>query len=223
MDQVEPELPAELACLAGVIVAKAGLAGAPFYEAKYVVDYLLRSPDLQVSYVRLDQYSHSLDSSLNLFEPTRSAALVLISTGQLIGVVGEIRQSVRRAFKLPDWLAGYELYLDPLLGRLNDDIAYHPISRYQGTSRDVTLQVSLDTTFSSVEECVRQALDEKMANGLSYQMQTKDIFLAGERCQNITFHLDFVDRHQTVNSKAISGLIDHLAKKAQGKLKAKLI
>lgn len=223
MDQVEPELPAELACLAGVIVAKVGLAGAPFYEAKYVVDYLLHSPDLQVSYVRLDLCDHSLDSSLNLFEPTRSAALVLISTGQLIGVVGEIRQSVRRAFKLPDWLAGYELYLDPLLGRLNDDIAYHPISRYQGTSRDVTLQVSLDTTFGSVEECVRQALDEKMANGLSYQMQAKDIFLAGERCQNITFHLDFTDRHQTVNSRAIGRLIDHLAKKAQSKLKAKLI
>ena len=66
-------------------------------------------------------------------------------------------------------------------------------------------------------------MDEKMADGLSYQMQAKDIFLAGERCQNITFHLDFTDRHQTVNSKAIGRLIDHLAKKTQSKLKAKLI
>ena len=52
------------------------------------------------------------------FEPKRAAEIVT-EDGEIIGVVGEFKNSVRLEFKLAEYLAGFELNLDKILEKAN--------------------------------------------------------------------------------------------------------
>lgn len=88
--------------------------------------------------------------------PLRSARIES-RQGEYIGIVGELKQSVRKAFKLPDYTAAMTLELAGIanaveLKRNN----YQPLSRYPSTSQDISLKTAFSVPYKkyfTVLEC----------------------------------------------------------------------
>ncbi|MDO4271761.1 MAG: phenylalanine--tRNA ligase subunit beta [Candidatus Saccharibacteria bacterium] len=226
METTEP-LPAEIQQVAGVIVDKKSRTDSPYYTAKKVVDYVLAIDPAELVYTRMDQSDVELDSSTNLYEPTRSAVLTIVAGGETayVGVVGELRASVRKQLKLPEYVAAFSLLIDELLPYLDDDDNYTPILRYQGTSRDITYQVSVETTYGQVLAFTKHTLADllKHQSQIVCEVSPLDIYRPDESSINVTLHIDFHDRNQTIDTELINKVMDQLTNLADKELSAKVI
>lgn len=220
MDDTEPNLPAELSEVAGIVVDKAKHADSAFYVVKKIVNYVLNLGD-ELKYIRLDKYSGQLDSSTNVYEPLRSA--VLLVNDRYVGVVGELRSDVRQRFKLPEFVAGFSLMLGGLLPYIDRDIEYTPVSRYQGTSRDITYQVSNEVDYADVYNFTRRVLVDKLPDHIVAEVSPRDIYATSDGKRNITLHIDFHDLTKTIDAKLVGKVMDRLAKQSSNELNAHVI
>jgi phenylalanyl-tRNA synthetase beta chain len=89
------------------------------------------------------------------YEPNRS--VVIVRDEKVYGVVGEFRSNVRRAFKLPEYTAGFEVHLDAL-AKISHD--YKPLSKYPSVTQDISLKVAPDVSYESVERAALEVLAE---------------------------------------------------------------
>ena len=226
MDPAEPTLPAELPEVSAIIVDKAPHDDSAYYTAKLVLQYALSISDAELNFVRLDKFDGNLDSSTNLFEPQRSAVVCVDGGDQLqyIGVVGELKDDVRRHYKLPQFTSCFSLLLnDVLLDNLDNDAKYTPVLRYQGTSRDITYRVSDKTTYRQVADFTRRVLKSKSINGIIAEVTPKDIYDTDDGARNITMHIDFHDANKTIDAKLVGQIMDRLAKQARNEINAEVI
>lgn len=228
MDSAEPTLPAEFPEVSGIVVDKARRTESAFYLAKRILNYALNIEVNKLRYIRLDQYRNEqgkLDSSTNIFEPLRSAAIT-VQTGsdeKLVGVVGEFKLDVQRRFKLPTFTAGFSLQINDLLELLDAGARYTPVLRYQGTSRDITYQVGRDVTYGAVLDLTNRVLKNEGTNGLVIDVLAKDIYDADDFTRNITLHIDFHDEARTIDVKIVNKLMDKLTNIVEQELTAKVI
>lgn len=215
MDAGEPTLPAELPEVAGLVVDKEVRTDSAYYTAKKIVQYTMGLGD-KLRFTRMDQYDGELDSSTNVYEPLRSAVVSLVDGGEqrYVGVVGELKSDVRRRYKLPDFTAGYNLMLNPLLGQLGQTAEYTPVLRYQGTSRDITYQVPGGTCYDEVLTFTQRVLAAKLNDNIVVDIEPKDIYDADDNHRNVTLHIDFHDRRQTIDTKLVNKAMERLAKQA---------
>lgn len=215
MDSDEPNLPAEIPQVAGVLTSKDS-QGSAFYQMKHTLNYVFGHESL--SYVRLDQ-AENLDSSLNLFESKRAATVYL--NDQLIGAMGEFNGKVRREFKLPNYTAGFILLTKQINLKQLTDKEYTPVMRYQGTSRDVTLRVMVNTSFEQVLSYVQKQLTH-VGDHIAYTVTPAGIFALDEATKNVTLHIDFHDRDKTIKIDDVNAVMHRIEKHAT-EINAKVI
>ena len=99
----------------GMVIAERKNNGVAYYKAKKYVEELLKELNIVVKFLPLkDNFAANKP-----FEPKRAAGIVM-EDGEIIGVVGEFKNSVRLEFKLAEYLAGFELDLDKILTKAND-------------------------------------------------------------------------------------------------------
>lgn len=219
LDPEEPTLPAEIPELSAVVIDKNKRTDSAFYTVKKILQYAVTVNDLK--FTRLDEYAakNKLDTATNIFEPTRSA--VATSGDEYLGVVGEFTLNVRKAFKLPEFVAGFSLHIEPMLPKLSDQPQYTPVMKYQGTSRDVTFDVAPEATFQKVADFVTTTLTHKLKNAIVFKVTPKDIYdIAGRR--HITLHIDFSDPRKTIDAKQVNVAMESLARQAD-KISAQVI
>ena len=96
----------------GLLLAERKGTGAAYYKAKMFATKFFEEINLAVQFLPM-----KLKSADALpFEPKRAAEIVT-ENGVVLGVVGEFKNSVRRNFKLAEYVAGLELNLDAVLER----------------------------------------------------------------------------------------------------------
>lgn len=93
----------------GLVLAERKTLGTPYYKAKKYVEELLKELGISASFLPVK----GDDAEKLPFEPKRAAEIWASET--YLGVVGEFKASVRRNFKLAEFLAGFELNLDTTL------------------------------------------------------------------------------------------------------------
>jgi phenylalanyl-tRNA synthetase beta chain len=197
----EENVPAEVDMLAFVVANKKSQPGAAYYEAKRQLDYLASSLGLDLIYSPIDADPNYPVTAP--FEYRRSAMVTDAKTDTFLGIVGEYKKSVARAFKLPEYAAGFEIGSIPVLEavqKLTSD--YRPISRYQGVERDVCFQVTLDTPYQQVLDATKAAL----ANvELETSVAPVDIYQAdGATTKNITLRLGLTSHEKTLTGDEIN-------------------
>ena len=133
-------VPVEKTSLA-LVLAERKNKGTAFYKAKKYLDKILSAHHLDVKYVPL-----VVDTPEAVpFERKRAAEAVV--NGEILGVVGEFKNSVRNEFKLEPYLAGFEIDLK-MLASLADD--KKKIVLREVVSEDVT--VTTEKTYDEVVE-----------------------------------------------------------------------
>lgn len=199
------------------VTAKVKDKSAAYYDAKNVLEYLAQHIGMTLNFTPLVGEDRPLYAP---FEPKRAALVIDRKTGRTIGVVGEYKASVQKAFKLPAHTAGFELDTRALLDLYDPIGSYQPLSRYPGTERDVCFQVNASVTYADVEDATKSALIE---TGLITEVKPLDLYQpeSGDT-KNITVRISLVSYDKTLTGEEVtqvmSTVIDKVTEVTGGKV-----
>jgi phenylalanyl-tRNA synthetase beta chain len=194
--------------IALVVASKKPQAGAAYYEAKRQLDYLASALGLELMYSPMEADPNYPVTAP--FEHRRAALVTDRRTDTFLGIVGEYKKSVARAFKLPEYAAGFEIGSIPLLEAVQKLTSnYRPISRYPGVERDICFQVSAETKY-------QQVIDATVAALSNIQLETSaapvDIYQGeGAMTKNITLRLSLTSHEKTLTGDEVSAIVADVA------------
>jgi phenylalanyl-tRNA synthetase beta chain len=199
--------------------------GSPYYQAKKYLNSLASNMALagiQLGYLPFNKNdlkgSTWLEELSQIYEPNRSAILKG-SNGQIYGLVGEFRSSVKKAFKLPEFCAGFEI--DSRLFKENQRRApYVVLPKYPKVQQDISLKVPRDLTYAKVFDFVWDELTKKLPPNTLPTLGPVDIYHkdGDSKNQHITLRLWISAYDRTLKSEEVNALLDEIAKSANEKL-----
>jgi phenylalanyl-tRNA synthetase beta chain len=205
----DENVPVESNMLSLVFTKNENQKTSPYYDAKNFLEYISTVLGLVFNYELLPL--QTTDPELTPFEPKRSAVIKDITTGITIGVVGEYKKAVSRAFKLPDFTAGFELNTTALYKTvLNLKPTYIPQSKYPSSERDVCFQVRNEITYSQIIDATRSAA-EKLAVRVTFG--ALDIYQPEDRqTKNITIRIQVTSTEKTLTGAEVNDYMDTIGK-----------
>jgi phenylalanyl-tRNA synthetase beta chain len=216
----DEEVPKELDGLSFVVANSKKADGAAYYEAKQYLEYIATSLGLTFVYEPLE--ANSDFPVTQPFEPKRSARVWDPVTRERIGVIGEFKNSVQKAFKLPAHTAGFEISPRALLKLTSAlDAGYKPLSKYPGTERDICFQVNNGTTYQEVIDATTKALkDSQLITAIEpvdlYQPENGDT-------KNITIRIKLGSYDKTLKSDEVAELMKKVTDKVTTTLHATVV
>lgn len=219
-DLTEENVPKELDGLAFVVSSARKQDGAAYYEAKQYLDYIARSLGLTFTYEPLEENSNF--PVTQPFEPVRSARVWDSATRERIGVIGEFKRSVQKAFKLSEHSAGFEIAPRGLLKAVSAlETSYRPLSKYPGTERDICFQVARGTSYQQV---VDTALESLQDTTLISSVEPIDIYQpeSGDT-KNITIRIKLASYDKTLTGDEVAEVMNALSDAVKSQLNATII
>ena len=206
----EEGVPAEIDMLALTVANKKKLAGAAYYDAKKLLDFLGEMLGLEFVYMPIE--SEPGFPVTAAFEYRRSATVSERITGEFIGIIGEYKRSVAKQFKLPEQTAGFEVGTLALLAAVQQlPASYKPLSRFPGTERDVCFRVDTAVAYADIVTAAESALElETIESSISPVdiYQSEDI-----STKNITIRIKLVAHDRTLTSDDATRIVDEAIKK----------
>lgn len=201
----EENVPIERDSIA-LVITNAKAKGAAYYDAKTTLEYVLTVLDIVPAYRSLDQQD---DAVYAPFEPKRSAVVIDNKTEAVLGVLGEYKKSVQKAFKLPEYTAGFEIDPRQLLQSVElVGVQYRPLSKYPGTERDVCFQVQSDVQYEQVVQRAQAVLSE---TDLITTLKPLDIYQPEEgSVKNITVRIGLTSYEKTMTNEEVTTVIDRV-------------
>lgn len=217
----DENLPSEQTFVDGVYASKKPRAGAPFYKTRKLVDRLLTDINVDADFVKIVESDADVPAP---FDGQRSAWIVA-KNGDKLGIVGELSQTVRRNFKLPDYTAAFSLDIEKLQACLteNREHNYRPLSRFPSISQDISLRSSVEISHDELLRAVRQCLDG--SENLHCQIQTLGVYQPKDDAtiKTATFRLTFTSYQQTLTDAEVKPIMDNIATAALTKLDAERV
>lgn len=185
--------------------------GAAYYKAKRYVEAILS--DLGVDGIVTFEPLANEDISATVYYATGRAATIKID-GVIIGRIGEYKASVRKALKLPDFTAGFELGLTPLRDCIGVRAAYAPLPKFPKVSQDITLRVAEGVAYQTLENAVVTTIVAEKPVNTRFSVEHLGIFQAeGETHKNISFRISLASYDKTMREHEISEVLDAIAAK----------
>lgn len=216
----EDQVPFERDLLALTFASKKAKEGAPYYQAKKILDYLAKSLGLTLRY---DFFNDAHGEPVAApFETKRSARVSDEKTGVVLGFVGEYKRSVSKAFKLPAYAAGFEISTEALFEAFQQaKTVYRPISKYPGTERDICFQVPQETTYGDIVESIQYVLDSSQ---IETHLQPVDIYQAvGATSKNVTVRVKMIAHDHTLTGGEAAELADRVIQRVTQQLSVTLV
>jgi phenylalanyl-tRNA synthetase beta chain len=214
-------LPLEFQGLSFVYAAKQAKQGAPYYPAREYLSRLLSHShvDQKISFKPLSEAKYEDDARLSQlaapFEPGRSAVVTTVD-GQIWGVVGEFKAGVRKAFKLPEYVAGFETDLLTFVGGANTS-DYMPLPKYPKVWQDITLRVPAGLRYDQLFACVESSLKQQEADTMRSSLSPVDIFQREDDSENkhVTLRYSVASYDKTMTDGEVAGMLDAAAAAAK--------
>ena len=189
-----------------VYAAKKPGAGAPFYTIRRLVEQLVHDLGTELVFKPIEQ--ELIFPVTAPFDQSRSV-LVETTDGQFIGMIGELKQSVIKSFKLLAYVAAASLDtagLEAVYAKRGSH--YQPLSRYPSTSRDISLKVPAQINYASVHDCVKCVIDSHQ----DLQIVITPIAIyqpdGDSSTKTITLNIKFTSLERTLTDKDITPIIE---------------
>lgn len=224
MDPSEPQVPNEETHVALVFAYgdKKKPKGAPFYQARKFLEQIADISTLNIMPLSSVNVSDDVrgEQLVSAYDTNRSA--VILHKGEVKGVVGEFKSSVRRAFKLPAFAAGFEVSTDVL-----DTVSkgYTPLSRYPGVTQDISLKVPANVQYGDLYGTAKESLNGQHTEGMTMSIAPVAIYQAADNndFKTVTFRVKVASYDRTLRDKDVTALLDIVAEAAQKLHKAERI
>lgn len=209
----ENDLPRELQRL-GLVYAHAKPTGpsAAYFSAKRYLSELLDGLGVSYSIEPVDfELTHLVDQlEAAPYEPSRVAYIRIDNA--IAGFVGELKPGVRQRLKLPQHTAAFDLDLGRLLMTTRDKKRYQPLSRFPGIAQDITLKVPLAATYLSIVDSLTGALNQHKQPDMQLRVEPFDIYQTShDSKKSLTFRVRVVSHDRTLQTEAVSSLLDKAA------------
>ena len=190
-----------------IYAAKKPGAGAPFYAIRRLVEQLARDLGAELVFKPIEE---GLNYPVTApFDQSRSA-LVETTDGTFIGLVGELKQSVIKNFKLPTYVAAASLDMAGLeTVYANRDSHYQPLSRYPSTSRDISLKLPTTIRYQQL----LQTLDEAVRDvGMEVRIEPLAIYQSEHEAaqKTMTWRLTFTSLARTLVDNDITPVMQRI-------------
>ena len=203
-------LPLDQPRLSLVYLADKAQTSRPFYSARRYLDLLAKSLGVNLDY-------HPVatgDLESNWLAPYRSGQSATVwLDGEAIGVVGSLRDS----------LAGFEVDTQALDRLASVSVcSYRPLSRYPASRQDLTLRVDTSVLYADLLTCLEGVLAQS-----DYQSQLSLLSIwsppGQEQFKHVSWRLELTSHDQTLQTAAVSAVVDQLASAAGRELEAELV
>jgi phenylalanyl-tRNA synthetase beta chain len=210
-EHLEPDsgLPQEFQRLALVYASKKPTDGSAFYFAKKYLAELLDSLNLTYNFIELGPEMFSPNVPItSVYQQGRSAGVEI--EGELRGVIGEFSVDVQTNFKLPESSAGFEIDLDWLVDKFNEDPSYSPLNKFPSITQDLTIVSKSTQTYKDVLTKLNSSLENfTKKSGIKFSISPTSIFQKDEsKPKNLTFNIEFWHPERTLNTKEIAKFIE---------------
>lgn len=213
-------LPKELQFVDAVYASKKPQEGAAFYRMRKLLTVLAR--DLGFT-LRFKPIEEKLDYPVTApFDQTRSA-LVESRSGEFVGMVGELKQSVIKKFKLPAYVSAMTLDLEGLNKAMTDaGDSYRPLSRYPKVTQDISLKVSVDVAYEDVFWTSWQSASDHLPGDCGVIIEPISIYRSDDHLgqKTVTLRLTITSYEKTLTDKDVSVILDYVANDTKEKLGA---
>jgi phenylalanyl-tRNA synthetase beta chain len=198
-----------------------------YYQARNYLTTVLRGLNIEShfsfqSLANADAASHmALEQMLELYEPSRSA--IVYDGERIVGVVGEYRRSVLRALKLPEFCAGFEVFVNALTAMPQN--RYVAVPRFPQVTQDITLKVPNELSYHELESCLVQQLESSKPTKSVTQLSPIDIYQRADDLTNkqVTFRLTIASYEKTLTDPDVTKLLADLTRNAHEKFGAEQI
>ncbi len=199
-----------------VYTSKKDKPGAPFYVAKKIIDNL--GKDLGVKF-EFEKIVNQIDKQiLAPFDIDRSS-LIRIDNGDIVGLVGELKQSVIKNFKLPQYISAASIDIDILQKNISKNIgdSYHPLSKFPSTRRDISIEIDSAVSYKDVLNVVKNSLKNQDDEFISIRLV--DIYRAKHSSfKTITLNISMTNYNRTLTATDASRIIENINKAISVKL-----
>ena len=218
-EESEPTLPKQMNRISFVIAADSKYqnanAGSAYYQAKKYVDLITNN---QAVYEPLDTNEYPLTAP---YQMKRSAIILIGEDKKPVGVVGEFQSSVSRAFKLPEYCAGFEIDTD-FLREYIQPASYQPLSQYPSSIQDITFEAKPSIRWGQVYDLVHAELAvAKAESGYEFIVEPLDIYQAeGSNVKRYSIRITLTHHHKTLKTEEVNKLLEDIAKAMYEEYKA---
>jgi phenylalanine--tRNA ligase, beta subunit len=199
-----------------VYSSKKDKPGAPFYVTKKLINNL--GKDLGVKF-EFEKIVNQIDKQiLAPFDIDRSS-LIIMDNGDIVGLVGELKQSVIKNFKLPQYISAASIDIDILQKNISKNIgdSYHPLSKFPSTRRDISIEIDLAVSYKDVLNIVKNSLKNQDDEFISIRLV--DIYRAKHSSlKTITLNISMTSYNRTLTATDVSRIIENINKDVSVKL-----
>lgn len=204
-------LPKELQFVDAVYASKKSREGAAYYHIQKLVTELARTLGFVLKFAPVNE---PLDYPVTAPFDLQRSALVESESGEFVGMIGELKQSVIRNFKLPAYTSAMTLDLEGVMrASTGANERYKPLSRFPKVTQDISLKVSVDTHYAAVYEAVQQSIDTHKNEQSDVTLEPRSVYRAeGDTThKTITLRLMIASYEKTLTDKDVNRLLEQVA------------
>lgn len=204
-------LPKELQFVDAVYASKKSREGAAYYHIQKLVTELARTLGFALKFAPVNE---PLDYPVTAPFDLQRSALVESESGEFVGMIGELKQSVIRNFKLPAYTSAMTLDLEGVMRASSSaKERYKPLSRFPKVTQDISLKVSVDTHYAAVYEAVQQSIDTHKNVQSDVTLEPRSVYRAeGDTThKTITLRLMIASYEKTLTDKDVNRLLEQVA------------
>ena len=192
--------------------------GAPYYQARKYLEALAGN-ELVFKPVGEDMQQYPV---VRPYDPARSA-LVSLGSGEFLGIIGEFKPSVRRALKLPKYIAGFEI--DTTVLQKIKKTGYVPLSRFPKITQDITLKVPDAVSHQDLIDFFWSRYKDQDIKRAEATLSSLDIYKAkdSDNYKNVTLHFTIASYERTLTDAEVNKILDTIAAAAHAEFKAERV
>ena len=184
-----------------------------FYTAKKYLEKTLNTLGIYNAQYLLVSESEEIDipiyikNILSMFDPNASAIVSI--EGIKIGVVGEIREDVRKNYKLSQYTAGLEINMEDLVKIKPESKKYKEQPIYPSFTQDLCFEMSVEKKYSEIENEIQQILKKE---DLWSRVECLDIYQDRKSLEKkrITYRIIASSYKKTLQEEDIKRIIDKI-------------
>jgi phenylalanyl-tRNA synthetase beta chain len=227
--ETDSDEPSEFQTLGLVYASKvsANDQGAAYYKVKSYLDFLISEFNLKdiktVAFTDSDVAEGRVWSQVaRPYETSRSA--MIVSGDIVVGLIGELKSSVRTKFKLPQRAAAFELDPSVFLSAKRSQ-AYSQASKYPSVKQDLTLKVPSSTVYSELNTKLHEKLRALAPASATFDFELLSIFAKDydSEFKNYSYRLTIADHERTLSDQIVNQLLDELSEYAKSSLSAERV
>lgn len=198
-------------------------AGAAFYDARTYLSYLLEELGIAVQYETIDNDPDF--PVLKPFDLKRSALVRVKGTDTFLGVIGEFKPSVRKALKLPEHTAGFEIGLNELMGMSGRIGGYAQLPRFPKVEQDICLKVPAATSYQDLYNLAWNTIVEHQTESMVPSLLPLDIYQREDDKDHkqITLRFSVANFEKTMTDTEVAAMLDRVAKAAHETFQAEVV